>query len=169
MLEKIPNPLKWQINLGAALIIVGLMVSISFASKGVLQDRRITEAQAIAMSEGAGKETEFPVVVNDLVLKELNAYLGTPEGREFIKASLERMGNYREGIEGKIKEYGVPTEFLAIPLVESGYRNLEQKERWGAGLWMFIQSTARAFGLTVNDEVDERLDADILTDAAIPF
>ena len=34
MLEKIPNPLKWQINLGAALIIVGLMVSISFASKG---------------------------------------------------------------------------------------------------------------------------------------
>ncbi len=169
MLEKLPNQLKWQINMGAALLIVGLMASISFASKGMLQDRRITEAQAVAMSERAGEGTEFPVMVNDLVLKELNAYLGTPEGREFIKASLERMENYREGIEGKIKEYGVPTEFLAIPLVESGYRNLEQNERWGAGLWMFIQSTARAFGLTVNDEVDERLDVDILSDAAMRY
>jgi murein DD-endopeptidase MepM/ murein hydrolase activator NlpD len=169
MLGKIPNQFKWPIHLGVAVVISGLMVFISCASRGVVQDWRITNAQAVAMAERAGKDKSYPIVVNDLVLKELNAYLGTPEGRAFMKASLERMKNYRNIIVPKIKEYGVPTEFLAIPLVESGYRNLEQKEWWGAGLWMFIESTARAFGLTVNEEVDERLDVDILTDAAMRY
>ena len=168
MFEKIPVQLKWHVNLVVVFLITGLMTTISFASKGVVQDRRITEAQASKMAEKANIDTQFPVVVNDLVLKELNTYLGTPQGREFIKASLTRMGQYKEGIEEKIKEYGVPMEFLAIPIVESGYQNLEQKVS-GAGLWMFIRSTARAFGLTVNDEVDERLEVDIETDAAMRY
>ena len=168
MFSKIPNQLKRRTNIGAVIIIMGLMVSIALASKGIVQDKRITEEQAAAMAERAGAGTDFPVVLNDLVLKELNVYLGTPEGREFIRASLELMKNYQQGIEEKIKEYGVPMEFLAIPIVESGYQNLEQKVS-GAGLWMFIQKTARAFGLTINDEVDERLNIDILTDAAMRY
>ena len=107
-------------------------------------------------------------MVYELVLKELNSYLGTPEGREFIKDSLLRMNQYRNGIEKKIEEYGVPMEFLAIPIVESGYQNLEQKVS-GAGLWMFIQPTARAFGLTVNNKEDQRMDVDIETDAAMRY
>lgn len=168
MLEIVPNKLKWHINLGVVILIIGLMTSISFASKGVVQDRRITKAQASAMAEKARSGTEFPIVVNDLVLRELNTYLGTPEGREFIKASLKRMGHYRKEIVKKIKEYNVPMEFLAIPIVESGYQNLEQKIS-GAGLWMFIQSTGRAFGLKINDKVDERLDVDASTDAAMRY
>jgi hypothetical protein len=171
MLGKIPIQLKWQINLIVVILIMGMMISIAFASKGAIQDRRITEAQALKMAENAESGSGFPVVVNDLVLRELNSYLGTPEGREFIKTSLERMKNYRKGIEEKIEEYGVPMEFLAIPLIESGYQNLEQttnKVR-GAGIWMFIPSTARDFGIKVDDDVDERLNADILTDAAMRY
>ncbi|MEZ4236367.1 MAG: transglycosylase SLT domain-containing protein [Myxococcota bacterium] len=39
--------------------------------------------------------------------------------------------------------------------------------RWAAGLWMFIPSTARAYGLQVDDAVDERLDPASVTGAAI--
>ena len=171
MLKKIPIQIKWQTNLVALILIMGLMTSISCALKGTVQDRGITMEQAAAMAERAGAETDYPIMVNDLVLKELNAYLGTPEGREYIRDSLERMKYFKKGIEEKIKEYGVPMEFLAIPLVESGYRNLNQNtnEFRGAGLWMFIPSTARAFGLTVSEEVDERMDIDILTDAAMRY
>lgn len=37
-------------------------------------------------------------------------------------------------------QHGMPLELLAVPLVESGYRNLPQRDdaRHGAGLWMFI-------------------------------
>ena len=115
MFERIPIQLRWQINLVVVILIMGLMTSISCALKGAVQDRGISMAQAAAMVERAGEDTNFPIVVNDLVLKELNAYLGTPEGREFFKASLERMKYYHKGIEDKLKEYGVPMEFLAIP------------------------------------------------------
>ncbi len=111
MFIKLPNQLKWHVNYVVLILIIGLMTTISFASKGVVQDRRISMEQAVAMAEKAGEDTDFPVVVNDLVLKELNTYLGTSEGREFIKASLERMKNFRDDFEKKIKEYGVPMEF----------------------------------------------------------
>lgn len=171
MLGKIPILLRWQINLIIMIMFIGMMISIAFASKGAIQDRRITEAQATAMAEKALDDTDFPIVINEPVLQQLNRYLGTPEGREFIKASLERMKKYQKGIEEKIKEYGVPMEFLAIPLVESGYRNLEPTTNKvkSAGIWMFIPSTARAFGLRVDDSVDERLNVDILTDAAMRY
>jgi murein DD-endopeptidase MepM/ murein hydrolase activator NlpD len=168
MLKKIPIQIKWHTNLVVLSLIMGLMTSISCALKGAVQDRRITMEQAAAMAERAGAETDYPIMVNHLVLKELNAYLGTPEGREYIKDSLERMKYFIKGIEEKIKEYGVPMEFLAIPLVESGYQKLK-KGRLGAGLWMFITPMADKFGLKINDEVDERLDVDASTDAAMRY
>ena len=63
----------------------------------------------------------------------------------------------------------MPEELIAIPVIESGYRNLPQSshESWGAGIWMFIKSTARNYGLKVNDQVDERLNPELLTDAAM--
>ena len=171
MLGKIQIQLKWQINLIVVILIMGMMISIAFASKGAIQDKRITEAQALKMAEKAKSGSGFPVVVNDLVLRQLNSYLGTPEGREFMKNSLQRMEGYRKGIEAKLEQYEVPEEILAIPLMESGYQNLKQSEHkgWGAGIWMFIESTARNYGLRVDDTVDERLDVDLLTDAAMRY
>jgi len=169
----IKNPLqfKWQVNFMFMILIMTLMTAIAFASNGVVQDRRITEAQALNMAERARSNTNFPIVVNDLVLRQLNSYIGTPEGREFMKNSLQRMESYRKGIEAKLEQYGVPEEFLAIPIIESGYQNLEQttNKQWGAGIWMFIESTARNFGLKVDGAVDERLDVDLLTDAAMRY
>jgi len=63
----------------------------------------------------------------------------------------------------------LPAELMAVPLVESGYRNLphDGDPRHGAGLWMFIEPTAREFGLTVNASTDERLNVALETDAAM--
>jgi membrane-bound lytic murein transglycosylase D len=170
MYKKFPIRLKWQINVFAVILIMGLMVSIAFASKGAVQDRRITTAQAQKLAEKAGSDSGFPVVVNDLVVRQLNIYLGTPEGREFMKNSLLRMESYRKGIEAKLEQYDVPEEFIAIPLVESGYQNLGKSDnQLGVGIWMFIPSTAKYYGLKVDDKVDERMDVDLLTDAAMRY
>lgn len=171
MYMKIHFTPKRQISLMVMILIMAFMIPVAFASKGTVQDRRVTESQAVKMAEKAKLNAGFPIVVNDLVIRQLNIYLGTPEGREFMKKSLQRMENYRKGIEAKLEQYGVPEEFLAMPIVESGYRNLEQvaNKHWGAGIWMFIDSTARDYGLKVNDTVDERLDVDLLTDAAMRY
>jgi hypothetical protein len=151
--------------------LAALLVGTAYAASSLVQDRRVSLDQAKAMAEKAAVGSEFPIVVNDLVLAELNRFVGTPEGREFVRASLQRMENYRELVGGKVREYRLPPELAAVPFIESGYQNLPERNQqgWGAGIWMFIQSTARNFGLRVDEAKDERLNAALLTDAAMRY
>lgn len=164
-----------RVGFRSALPILGiaatLLVVTAYASQGIVQDRRITMTQAQEMAKSA-REGGFPVVVNDLVLKWLNHYLGTPDGRDKVKAALARMEIYRDAIQGKLTEYKMPEEFLALPLIESGYQNLEShhnKATGAAGLWQFIPSTAQNFGLRVDAQEDERLNVEQETDAAMRY
>ena len=152
--------------------VLGLILSITaYATSNLVQDRRVTMKEAQAYAQKAKVNSNFPIVVNDLVLQELNRYLGTAEGREFMRKSLTRMESYRALVQHKLQEYQMPAELMAVPIIESGYLNLPQSENksWGAGLWMFIESTARNYGLRVDSAVDERLNPEILTDAAMRY
>ncbi len=151
-------------------VLFSLLAATALASNGMVGDRRVTMDQALIWKEQANSG-EFPVVVNDLVLIELNRYLGTPEGREFMNSSLKRMEDYRSIVEGKFHEYQVPQEIMAIPIVESGYKNLEERKNpmYGAGIWQFIGPTAAVFGLKVDETVDERLNPALATDAAMRY
>ena len=167
-----PKPLGRSVRVAFGCAMISLMAATALASKNLVQDRRVSLEQAQSMAKIAQKDSDFPVVVNDLVLRQLNRYIGTSEGRDFMRKSLQRMQGYRAMIESKTGQYQLPTELLAIPIVESGYQNLPQDpshKTWGAGIWMFIEPTARIWGLRVTDQVDERLNADLLTDAAMRY
>lgn len=156
--------------------IIGASVTLTltvtaFAAREIVMDHRVSMAEAQKMVEVAKKDSDFPIVMNDLVLKQLNRYLGTAEGRSFIKESMERLEQYRPTIEAKLKQYDMPEEIIAIGVVESGYKNLPQPENkyWGAGIWMFIKSTAIKYGLRVDSVIDERLNVEAETDAAMRY
>lgn len=150
-----------------------VVAGAAFASNGWLQDRRVTAQDADVMLRTATKNgSTFPIEMNELVLKQLNRYLGTPEGREFIRESLVRLQEFEAPIQAKLTEYGLPSELMAVPLIESGFQNRPQNtqhKEWGAGLWSVIESTARAFGLRVDSERDERLDVVRESDAALRY
>lgn len=153
-------------------LILGTVLSLTaFAATNLVQDRRVSMKEAREYAHNAKLKSNFPIVVNELVLQELNRYLGTPEGRDFIRQALTRMESYRPLINRKLQEYQMPEELMAVPIIESGYQNRPQSENktWGAGLWMFIESTARNYGLRVDNIVDERLNPEILTDAAMRY
>ena len=158
---------------GGALLCASLcfcfMVTVSFASQGLVQDRRISPEEAGKMAENVKNSFSFPIVVNDSVLMQLNAYLGTPDGRAYMRGALGRMEAHREIVEQTLSEYGAPKVLMAVPLVESGYKNISQGEQMGAGLWQFIPSTAKHYGLRVDNKIDDRLDMEIETDAAIRY
>lgn len=152
------------------LMLVGALIGVTaFAAKGVVNDRRVTMAQAQELLRNT--KSGLPVRVNEEVLKWLNHYVGTPEGRQTAKEALRRMELYRNMIGAKIKAYHVPAELMAIPLIESGFRNLPESNRTGvgAGLWMFIPGTARKFGMRVDEVVDERLNEEKETEAAMRY
>lgn len=173
MLSKSSTRIGRSISISVGLLLASIMGATAVASKGLVQDRRVSMSQAKAMAFRAQSEAGFPVVLNDLVLTQLNRYIGTPEGRDFMRDSLSRMENYRAAIAEHLKKYGIPIEIMAVPIIESGYQNLTEGQSntsmKAAGLWQFIPSTAINYGLRVDSQKDERLDVGPNTDAAMRY
>jgi hypothetical protein len=156
-----------------------LLVSAAFASRAAAGEHRFTIEEVNRLAERVAAHDGFPVVVNDAVLEQLNKLLGTPDGRRFVQGSLSRLPEYQALIERKIGEYRLPEELVAVAFIESGFKNIGA--RWndpslapaagmrGAGLWMFLAQTARNYGLIVSDDVDERLNVEKETDAAMRY
>lgn len=144
-------------------------LAVSGAQPG--RDRLITFEMATEMAERARMAGEVPIIVNDQVLRLMNQMLATRAGRATMRRALEAMAPYRARFEQIFREHRLPTELLAIPIVESGYRNLPESASPGksAGLWQFLKSTARNYGLRVGEKVDERLDVERATRAAARY
>jgi beta-lactamase regulating signal transducer with metallopeptidase domain len=155
----------------SAVIVVSLLAMTALAFGQTIRDRRITTQQAAGMAELARETGAVALAVNDRVVRQLNLLTATPDGRAYLRASLARMQSYEQLISDELARHKLPLELLAVPLVESGYRNVTPGggPRHGAGLWMFIEATARRFGLTVNASLDERLDAAAQTRAAAQY
>lgn len=173
MFSKSSTRIGRSVSVLVGLVLATIMGAAAYASKGLVQDRRVNMAQAKAMAVRVQSQTGFPIVVNDLVLKQLNRFIGTPEGRAFMRDSLARMENYKIVIGDYLQKYSVPVEIMAVPLIESGYQNLTEGQSSttvrSAGIWQFIPSTARNYGLRVDGTKDERLDIALNTDAAMRY
>lgn len=81
---------------------------------------------------------------------------------------LKRSKKYFKVIEPILKKYGVPEDFKYLPIAESGFQNL-RSPAGAEGMWQFMPSSAKEFGLVVNDEIDERLHLEQATEAACKY
>lgn len=86
-----------------------------------------------------------------------------------LETTLDRMEPYVPMIEKKLAERGMPQELVYLALIESG-GNAKAKSPVGArGLWQFMAPTAKQYGLKVGRGVDERVQAEKATDAALDY
>ncbi len=115
------------------------------------------------------EETNFPVELNQSVLFQLNRYLVNKTKKDFMRKLLEKKKQYDEIFGEYIKKYNVPSEILAVALVESGFENhkVKNKSTRPAGIWQFVPMTAKSYGLKVNAKNDEREDVSKSSEAAI--
>ena len=72
-------------------------------------------------------------------------------------------------IEPILKRMGVPDDLKYLMVIESNLDPQAQSSAGAAGLWQFIQSTGRAYGLEVNANIDERFNIEKATEAACSF
>jgi membrane-bound lytic murein transglycosylase D len=132
-----------------------------------LISKRILEIYASRQVAVAGSHDEIPIILNDHVKYEINRLTG-PE-KQFLVNSLRRSGRFRPYILSQLKEAGLPEELSWLPLIESGYQLRALSSARALGLWQFIPSTGYKFGLTRNQYVDERMDPEKSTRAAIAY
>jgi len=88
------------------------------------------------------------------------------EGYRGSEDILGRAAIYFPIFEHYLRLYNLPEELKFLPIVESALRPTVHSPVGAAGLWQFTASTARLYGLTVNNQIDERLDPHKSTEAA---
>jgi len=68
-----------------------------------------------------------------------------------------------------LRENGVPEDLLYLACIESSLNPRAYSPAKAAGIWQFIASAAKEYGLEVNDEVDERYNLEKATKAACRY
>jgi membrane-bound lytic murein transglycosylase D len=84
-------------------------------------------------------------------------------------AAYRRSGRYRPAILKAFKEAGMPQELTWLPLIESGFKVRALSRARALGLWQFIASTGYRYGLKRDQWIDERMDPEKSTAAAIAY
>jgi membrane-bound lytic murein transglycosylase D len=82
---------------------------------------------------------------------------------------LKRCGKYMPFIESKIKERGLPSDLKFLAIAESRLIENAYSSKGAAGLWQLMPETARKYGLRIDDYIDERLNIQKSTDAALSY
>ena len=110
---------------------------------------------------------DYLVVLNDDVRYFLDRFTGSR--RMVVEMWMSRSGRYLAMIREVFRNHGLPTDLAFTAMIESGF-NPRAVSRVGAkGLWQFMASTGRRYGLRVDRWVDERLDPEKSTVAAAAY
>lgn len=105
-------------------------------------------------------------------IKKMNSFITLPYNdivRNYIILYSEKMPTKMSSILGLSKyympifdevfdKYNMPEELKAMAVIESALNPLAVSRAGAKGMWQFMYSTAKIYGLTINSFVDERLD-----------
>ncbi len=90
------------------------------------------------------------------VLLAFKKYIRTH--RSTVEVGVERATLYFSHIQNVLKTNGLPDELAYLPFIESTYNTKAKSYAGAAGLWQFIPSTGKHYGLTQSVWYDERND-----------
>ena len=82
---------------------------------------------------------------------------------------IKRANRYFPQIEPILKRMGIPDDLKYLMVIESNLDPQAASSAGAAGLWQFIQSTGRSYGLEVNTNIDERYNIVKATEAACKY
>jgi membrane-bound lytic murein transglycosylase D len=129
--------------------------------------KRIIEVYASRFTVVNGSHDAIPLETNRHVNRALELFKGRE--KRFFLESYRRSGKYRPDIVEELKAAGLPEELSWLPLIESGFKIRALSRARALGLWQFIASTGYKFGLKRDNWVDERMDPEKATKAAIAY
>ena len=82
---------------------------------------------------------------------------------------LKKANRYFPIVEPILKDQGIPDDFKYLMVIESGLNTKARSHAGAAGLWQFMQTTGREYGLEVNTNIDERYHVEKSTKAACKY
>lgn len=104
---------------------------------------------------------------NRMVRSCIDSY--TTKNRSLVAYMLGMSEFYMPIIEEEIDKAGIPHELKYLPIIESALNPKAVSRANAKGLWQFMFSTAKIYGLKSNNYIDERFDPIKSTKAAVRY
>ncbi|MGH9516969.1 MAG: LysM peptidoglycan-binding domain-containing protein [Terriglobales bacterium] len=120
--------------------------------------------KAKASEEIKVTHSDLPLMMTDQVAGYINYF--SSRGRPTLEHGLTQSGRYRELIENVLKEEGVPQDLIYLAQAESGFHPYAVSRVGARGIWQFMGSRAKGYGLHHDLWVDDRQDPEKSTRAA---
>ena len=108
----------------------------------------------------------LPPMENDLVREWENWYSSRPD---YVGRMIDRSGHFLYHIVEEVEKRGMPMEVALLPMIESAYNPVAYSRSHASGIWQFIPSTGKDFGLRQNWWYDGRRDVIAATGAALDY
>lgn len=115
----------------------------------------------------ASMHTVIPMTFNQEVRAHIRMYLNRMRNRLDVMLTLSEY--YNPLFEESLARYDVPEELKYLTIVESAMNPQATSRVGAAGLWQFMYTTGKNYGLEVNSVIDERRDAYKSSDAAAHY
>ena len=120
--------------------------------------------KAKAQAEIKNTNSDLPLMMTDQVAGYITYFSG--RGRGVFERAFTRSGRYHDMIVSTLKEEGVPQDLIYLAQAESGFHPLAVSRVGARGIWQFMASRGRGYGLYHNMWVDDRQDPEKSTRAA---
>jgi membrane-bound lytic murein transglycosylase D len=122
------------------------------------------KVKAKAQAEVKNTRSDLPLMMTDQVAGYITYF--SNRGRENFEHAYARSGRYRDMIIRTLKEEGLPQDLIYLAQAESGFHPHAVSRVGARGIWQFMGSRARGYGLSHNMWVDDRQDPEKSTRAA---
>ncbi|WP_057938702.1 LysM peptidoglycan-binding domain-containing protein [Algoriphagus resistens] len=110
---------------------------------------------------------EMSFELNDRVFSFIQYF--TVRNRDYTKMVLARKEMFFPMFDETMAKHDMPLEIKYLSIIESGL-DPQIRSRVGAiGLWQFMPATGRMYGMNTNNEVDDRMDPELSTEAAAKY
>ena len=113
------------------------------------------------------RDGHIPLVRNKSVDQFISYFQN--KGRRQFEIWLDRYYQYGPMLERILNEYELPEELAYLAMIESGLNPKAYSRAKATGMWQFMYSTGKKYGLQRNWYIDERRDPEKATHAAAKF
>ena len=112
------------------------------------------------------KGFRMPAMDGALVKEWENWYSSRPE---YVARMIDRSSRYLYHVVEEVERRGMPSEIALLPMIESAYNPVAYSRSHASGIWQFIPSTGKFYGLRQNWWYDGRRDIIAATNAALDY
>lgn len=149
------------------------LLQLSPKITSVPDEEAITDPDAPIVLQNSGDLWErirngfvLPEMDTPLVQDNENWYANRPD---YVQRMVERSQRYLFHIVEEVEKRGMPTEIALLPMIESAFNPKAYSRAHASGIWQFIPSTGKSFGLQQNWWYDGRRDITAATHAALDY